>query len=308
MEFCRFLLFPLILTASEVMVSHWLPLTWEAPHGPFWHLVTAASALVALFSWRVALGVVPTFSSRTALACAQGVAIALTWWVMWWALPAWRLLWVAGLVFFLPTMAWRWAQGGWRAAAAGAALTWAACWLALGALMLLRPWRWVRLREFVWPALPDVQGRHFEWAQLVQTLDAVQSFGPSGAALPSVLADWGNGWWLRLGLAWGWWSMVLAAFAVVLGWLGLARWMARTPVGPHWRAPTRRLAVGLALFHALAAVLYATWSMGLLYIPLGGLPPMGHAGWWVLTATLAWFALCSWRGRASKQTADCSYG
>lgn len=280
---------------------------WEGVTGvarQCWLMLSACLALLAW--WQVGFG--ETLASDTGphplRSFGSGVWAAMAWGCVWLALPAWGLLKFASLLAFAPVLAWQRHTAGRHAEAAGLWVGYVLCGLLAAFLLVVRPWRASRLLQAVWPNLPDVQGPHYEVSQLMNTLAALNAWGPAAAQVPSVLANGDSGaWWLHAGVAWGWVPMGLCAVATVLVWVSTAMWLQRTPIGNELPLPLRRLGVALAWFHALATGLYGAWSLGWLYRPMGALPPLTHAGWSVLTLALAWCVRCAWLQRQQRTPA-----
>lgn len=259
-------------------------------------------ALFALLTWRrVALGPVPwrrpPFFKGSEL--LGGAMVAMLWSMLWLLLPAWGLLKLVSLLAFVPVMAWRWGSAGRRDHALGVWLGWGSVLCFVSTWLVSSPWRLERLVSSVWPAQPDLLGKHFAWGKLMDALAALSETGAGRLGMPPVLTQVDDaGWWLRVGADFGWVFACLAASALVLVWFLLTAWLASSPVGERLSLRNRRLGVALGLLHAFAAALYGAWSFGYLYRPMGALPPMSHAGWWVLSFALL---VVAWKARQQRK-------
>lgn len=291
------------LTALALVALAWLVRTlsfhgWDgmARHG----LLVACAAVVLWAWWRVAFGPPPLRGAHPALKdMAIGASVGAMWTLLWTLLPAWGLLKLASALAFAPVVAWRRQRAGRLMHAAGV-------WLGWGLVLVLVYWvtdarSWPRepLLTALGMAAADHTGAHYQWSRLMDALAAMGAISTGGSGTPPVPAGATEAaWLLRVGAALGWLPMGLVASAVVWCWLGLAAWLARSPVGARLALRWRRLGLTLALLHALSAALYGAWSLGYLMRPMGALAPLGHAGWWLLTAVLT---LVTWRAYQQRQ-------
>lgn len=270
-------------------------------------VVAAALALWAASYWLLAPA--PARGRNCCAQAATGFAAAFLWSLLWLTLPFWAFLKVVGFGVGVPWMALQWWRRGARAQAWGAVAGWA---VAFGLLAVFLTWgdgaRLTRLLNSVWPAVPDVFGQHFQWAQVQHTLAELAWLGtaPQGFELSRVLsyAHDDAGWLLRLGAQVGLLPMGLLGVGAVLAWGVLALWMRRSPAGLYLSLRARRLGVALAMLHALAAALYVVWSFGGLYSPMGALGLFSHEGWGVLHLAAAWLAWRALQQRAAHRSAD----
>lgn len=300
--------FPAVLLVTWVLGRAGGRAWWEGAAGmprQGWLMLSACVVLLAW--WQVVFNDEPPPDKlpRPLWSFGLGAWAALAWGCMWLALPAWGLLKLANLLAFAPALAWQWHRAGRQAKAAGVWLGYVLSGLLATFVVLVHPWQAGRFLQAVWPARLDVQGPHYEASQLMNTLAALKAWGPAVVQVPSVLVSGDSGaWLLHVGVAWGWVPMGVCTVAAMLCWVALAWWLQRSPMGTQLTLRTRRLGVALAWFHALATGLYAAWSLGWLYRPMGALPPFSHAGWWVLTLALVWCVRGSWLQRRERVTAE----
>jgi cell division protein FtsI (penicillin-binding protein 3) len=266
-------------------------------------LLMVAAALFFLWAWQcVAFGPLPRrwmLNSSRFKAMAFGATAGFLWSSVWLLIPVWGLLKLVGLLTIAPVMGWRWQRSGRPVAAWGVWVGWI---LGLGLVclaMFANPWRLERFFHSLGVGELDTKGWHYQWDRLMDALSGLSPMGGGWSGVPPVLTRGDDAaWLLRLGANLGWIPMGLMAIGLVLIWLFFAASLYRNPVGERFSLRSRRLATLLALLHALAAALYGAWSFGYLYRPMGALPPLAHAGWWVLSVALA--ALW-WRARQQRR-------
>lgn len=265
--------------------------------------VTLVGALLALWAWHGAALAPPppptcAAARRPLRADLTGIWLGLTWSGVWVLLPAWGLLKVVCLATYVPVMAWRRHKAEQRAHAWGLLIGWL---VSLGGVLfglLANPWRAERLLQAVWPSEVDRHGAHFAWSRLMEALAALSPTGGGWSGVPPVLTQVDDAArLLRLGASFGWVPMALLGCSVVLLWLLVGGYVARSPVGARLSLRARRLGKALAWLHALAAALYAAWAIGFLYRPMGAQAPLAHAGWVLLTLTLGVIVWRAWGQR-----------
>lgn len=228
-------------------------------------------------------------------------AFGIAWTLVWLVLPVWALLKALGLLLFVSTMAWRWRGMGRTGVSPGLWVGWLLGLAVVFWMLFAKPWPRQRLLHSLGVYGPDILGSHYAWSRLMAALTELRPLGGGWSSVHPVLTQVDDSaWLLRVGVSLGWVPMALLGSAVVLGWLLLAAYLARSPVGNRMSLRTRRLGVALAWGHALAAALYGAWSMGYLYRPMGALAPLAHAGWWVLSAALA---IVVWRAHGQRKSA-----
>lgn len=300
--------FPAVLLLAWVLAQAGGRGGWEGAAGvprQGWLMLSACVVLLAW--WQVLFNDVPPPDKlpRPFRSFGLGAWAALAWGCVWLALPAWGLLKLTNLLAFAPVLAWQCHRAGKQAKAAGIWLGYLLSALLAAFVVLVHQWQAGRFLQAGWPARLDVQGPHYEASQLMNTLAALKAWGTTHVQVPPVLANGDSGaWWLRVGVAWGWVPMGLLAVGAVLCWVALAWWLQRSPAGTQLPLRNRRLGVALAWIHALATGLYGAWSLGWLYRPMGALPPLAHAGWWVLTLGLVWCVRGARLQRRERVTAE----
>lgn len=301
---------PLVLLVALALLNR--QTQWHMATGWARDGLTFVCASTALWAWR-ALALAPPLPCRRDQGAAfrwpmVGAWQGIAWTWVWVLLPAWGLLKLVSIALFVPVMAWRECRANRRRRAMALVLGWC---VACGSVLLwwmARPFAVERWQHSVWPVDVDRHGTHHAWARLMDALVALSPTGGGWSGVPPVLTRVDDAaWLLRAGAAFGWVPMAVLGCSTVLLWLLVGGYVSRSPVGCHLSLRNRRLGVALALFHALAAALYVTWSMGYLFRPMGALPPFAHAGWAVLTVALSaivWRAGRQRRAVARQQGAD----
>lgn len=240
------------------------------------------SALLAVLIWWCVLEAsVPRPSRRQAWkVVSSGMLLAVIWGIAWLTLPgSWLLLKAASFLMFTPVFAWMSCRH--KAFAAG---LWVGHALVVGVAIMV--WRDSsvhinHLRHAISPTHLSFEGAHFEWSRMMVVLSQLSAFGSAENA--AIVTERLPNAWLPLGVAFGWWPMSIVAWGAAVPWALATWWLRRSPTGEYLWPQVRRLGVGIGLLHVLAVSLYAAWSMGGLYRPMGVLPPLAHAGWGVLT-------------------------
>lgn len=177
-----------------------------------------------------------------------------------------------------------------------------ACAGCLALLLTTSPFRLARLLSD-WTGALDLAGRHFQHAQVLKAWNVLQIWGPSRQPLASIHLGADRLELLRFMAEFGVWPGALMGASVILGWWAVWCWLRRTVLGPAFTNEMRRMGLALVLIHAVAAVAYVLFNMGLTRQPFGGgLPPYSaQQAWWVLGVALAWVVIRAIRTGKSLQ-------
>lgn len=244
-------------------------------------------------------------------------------WVLWVPMSGWSIGWMIALLT-LPTdgflklvmlpvffgLIWCSLNGG----DAGHSMLRKIMLLTLGAsvacivlLLANRPFRLTRILSD-WTGELDLDGRHFQYGQVLKAWHDLQFWGPSREPLESMHLNADRLELLQFMAEFGAWPGALVGATLILGWWALWNWIRRTKPGTGFSLEMRRLGLALVPVHGVAALAYVLFAMGLTRQPFGGgLPPYsGQQAWWALSFALVWVVVGAIQTGKSPQTVPSS--